>query len=69
MVEKMTCTIPEAAKMLGISDDAVRRWVDRPKGQRVPGFYASSTKGADGRRPVYHIWIDTLREYAERQSF
>ena len=69
MVEKMTCTIPEAAKMLGISDDAVRTWVDRPKGQRIPGFYASSTKTAHGHKPTYHIWIDSIREYAERQSF
>ena len=64
-----TCSITEAAELLGVSDKLVRQWVNRPKAQRVPGFYTSNTITANGHKPPYRIWVDQLRAYAERQSF
>lgn len=67
-MEAMTCSINEAAKALGVSDDIIRCWVNRPKADRLPGFYVSNELDSRGRRPKYRIWVDTLREYAEQQS-
>ena len=42
-----TMRISEAAELLGVSDDTVRRWIDDARLSRVPGPGPLSVKGAD----------------------
>ena len=42
-----TMRISEAAELLGVSDDTVRRWIDDGRLSRVPGPGPLSVQGAD----------------------
>lgn len=42
-----TMRISEAAELLGVSDDTVRRWIDDGRLSRVPGPGPLSVRGAD----------------------
>ncbi len=42
-----TMRISEAAELLGVSDDTVRRWIDDGRLSRVPGTGPLSVRGAD----------------------